>query len=98
MRLAVYKDMTVKIRRGLWLECFQLAQLVERLTVNQNVAGSSPALGAKIPPLSGMIIDSNGSVFCKGVSTLLRSYFGLIEGVAKSSNIAWAEPTTSFQS
>jgi len=26
---------------------FQLAQLVEYLTVNQSVAGSSPALGAK---------------------------------------------------
>ena len=29
-------------------DSFQLAQLVERLTVNQSVAGSSPALGAKI--------------------------------------------------
>jgi hypothetical protein len=28
--------------------CSLLAQLVERLTVNQNVAGSSPAQGAKI--------------------------------------------------
>jgi len=48
-----------------------LAQSVERLTVNQNVAGSSPAQGAKT-----------------------RYYFGLIEEVAKSPNIAWAEPKT----
>jgi hypothetical protein len=29
------------------MNSFQLAQLVEQLTVNQRVAGSSPALGAK---------------------------------------------------
>jgi lysophospholipid acyltransferase (LPLAT)-like uncharacterized protein len=28
--------------------CFLIAQLVERLTVNQNVRGSSPRQGAKI--------------------------------------------------
>lgn len=31
-----------------YTKCSQLAQLVERLTVNQIVAGSSPALRAKI--------------------------------------------------
>lgn len=53
-------------------DCFQLAQLVEQLTVNQWVAGSSPALGAKssICELSCVLselehtprICSNGSV------------------------------------